>query len=105
MNLALSTAREAQTLLRCYLPVSRLIATPALCAKTGSDVYLKVESDLPTGSFKPRGALYALSLNTARRPIHEVTASSTGNHGAAVADRKSTRLNSSHGSISYAVFC
>src|SRR5439155_1633706 len=33
MNLALSTAREAQTLLRRYLPVSRLIATPALCAK------------------------------------------------------------------------
>jgi len=85
MNLPLSTAREAQTLLRRYLPVSRLIATPALCAKTGSDVYLKVESDLPTGSFKPRGALYALSLNTVRRPIHEVTASSTGNHGAAVA--------------------
>src|SRR5438270_1286814 len=85
MNLPLSTAREAQTLLRRYLPVSRLIATPALCAKTGSNVYLKVESDLPTGSFKPRGALYALSLNTARRPIHEVTASSTGNHGAAVA--------------------
>src|SRR6266567_8762900 len=77
MNLALSTAREAQTLLRRYLPVSRLIATPALCAKTGSDVYLKVESDLPTGSFKPRGALYALSLNTARRPIHEVTAFTT----------------------------
>src|SRR5437667_10877414 len=85
MNLALSTAREAQTLLRRYLPVSRLIATPALCAKTGSDVYLKVESDLPTGSFKPRGALYARALDTARRPIHEVTASSTGNHGSAVA--------------------
>src|SRR2546422_5464829 len=26
-------------------------------------------------------------------------------HGAQVADRKSTRLNSSHGYISYAVFC
>src|SRR5438128_4877152 len=26
-------------------------------------------------------------------------------HGAPKADRKSTRLNSSHGSISYAVFC
>src|SRR5256712_1231714 len=85
MNLALSTAREAQTLLRRYLPVARLIATPALCAKTGGDVYLKVESDLPPASFKPRGALYALSPNPARRPIHEVTASSTGNHGAAVA--------------------
>lgn len=40
---------------------------------------------MPTGSFKPRGALYALSINMARRPIREVTASSTGNHGAAVA--------------------
>src|SRR5207245_10457600 len=26
-------------------------------------------------------------------------------HGTAITDRKSTRLNSSHGSISYAVFC
>src|SRR5207249_6803777 len=29
----------------------------------------------------------------------------TGTHGAHVTDRKSTRLNSSHVSISYAVFC
>src|SRR2546422_1878454 len=28
-----------------------------------------------------------------------------GNTGAGMADRKSTRLNSSHGYISYAVFC
>src|SRR5262249_55594022 len=47
--------------------------------------YLKLESELPTGSFKPRGALYALSVNAERRPIREVIASSTGNHGAAVA--------------------
>jgi threonine dehydratase len=46
---------------------------------------LKLETDLPTGSFKPRGALYALSLNLSRRNISEVIASSTGNHGAAVA--------------------
>src|SRR5262245_41960552 len=85
MNLPLSTAREAQTLLRRYLPVSRLVAATGLSAKTGCDVYLKLESDLPTGSFKPRGALYALSVNAVRRPIREVTASSTGNHGAAVA--------------------
>ena len=46
---------------------------------------MKLETDLPTGSFKPRGALYALSVNMARRKIDEVTACSTGNHGAAVA--------------------
>ena len=85
MNLSLSTAREAQTLLRGYLPVSRLVPSPSLSAKSGGDVYLKLESDLPTGSFKPRGALYALSVNKARQTIREVTASSTGNHGAAVA--------------------
>ena len=48
-------------------------------------VHLKVETGLPTSSFKPRGALYALSVNLARRQVEEVTASSTGNHGAAVA--------------------
>src|SRR3974390_581837 len=83
MHPTLSTARDAQTFLRRYLPVTRLVPAPSLSAK--SNVYLKVESDLPTGSFKPRGALYALSTNLARRPIREVTACSTGNHGAAVA--------------------
>lgn len=85
MNLPLSIARDAHTLLRRHFPSSRLVHAPTLSAKSGSDVHLKMESDLPTGSFKPRGAIYALSVNAARRPIREVTASSTGNHGAAVA--------------------
>ena len=49
------------------------------------DVYLKLESELPTASFKVRGAVYALSVNAATRPLSEVVAASTGNHGAAVA--------------------
>ena len=85
INPTLSVVRAAQTVLRRYLPVSRLVDAPTLCTGTGSNIYLKLESELPTGSFKPRGALYALSLNAARRPIQEVAASSTGNHGAAVA--------------------
>jgi threonine dehydratase len=48
-------------------------------------VYLKDETVLPTGSFKVRGAIYALSANLARHAVHEVVAASTGNHGAAVA--------------------
>ena len=48
-------------------------------------MYLKLETDLPTNSFKPRGAIYGLATNLSRRKIVEVTASSTGNHGAAVA--------------------
>jgi threonine dehydratase len=48
-------------------------------------VYLKLECELPTGSFKVRGAVYSLSVNIERRAIGEVVAASTGNHGAAVA--------------------
>jgi threonine dehydratase len=81
---SLDAAREARTLLRRYMQPSRLVASPALSALAGTDVHLKLESDLPTGSFKLRGALWALAANSARG-IEEVTASSTGNHGAAVA--------------------
>jgi threonine dehydratase len=78
----LPTIREAQKLLASYLPITSL--TPVM-GLAGSPVYLKLEIELPTGSFKPRGALYALATNLRRRSIAEVTASSTGNHGAAVA--------------------
>src|SRR5437667_12573164 len=41
--------------------------------------------ELPTGSFKVRGAIYALAQRMNRGQIKEVVACSTGNHGAAVA--------------------
>ena len=85
MHLELSTIQAAQKLLRRYLAVTRLVPAPWLARQTGANIYLKLESDLPTGSFKPRGALYTLSVNLPRQPIREVIAASTGNHGAAVA--------------------
>jgi threonine dehydratase len=48
-------------------------------------VHLKLESELPTGSFKVRGAYYALRRHAGERNVAEVVAASTGNHGAAVA--------------------
>jgi len=57
----------------------------ASLSHSGLDVYLKIETGLPTGSFKIRGAIYSLSKYAARRPVGEVVAASTGNHGAAVA--------------------
>ncbi|HEX6537310.1 MAG TPA: pyridoxal-phosphate dependent enzyme [Gemmatimonadaceae bacterium] len=83
-ELSLSTIYAARALLRRHFPPSRLVRSRTLSAR-GAEVHLKLESELPTGSFKPRGALWALAANLARRPIQEVTASSTGNHGAAVA--------------------
>jgi threonine dehydratase len=85
MQPSLSTIRDAQKLLSRHLPVTRLVAAPSVSRASGCQVYLKLECELPTGSFKPRGALYALSVNQARREVREVVASSTGNHGAAVA--------------------
>jgi threonine dehydratase len=61
-----------------------LARAPSL-SRAGRDVYLKIETALPTGSFKVRGALYSLSVNATRRIVREVVAASTGNHGAAVA--------------------
>jgi len=76
---------EAREFLTKYLPPTRLIAAPSLQKDSRQKVFLKLESELPTGSFKVRGALYALYVNLERRAVNEVVASSTGNHGAAVA--------------------
>ncbi len=68
---------SAREFLSRYISRTPLVEAPSL----GPGVFLKLETGLPTGSFKVRGALYALSLHSTTA----VVASSTGNHGAAVA--------------------
>jgi threonine dehydratase len=75
---------RARDLLRAYLPPTRLVRAAALPGAAGP-LWLKLESELPTGSFKVRGALYALACALERVAIGRVVAASTGNHGAAVA--------------------
>ena len=82
---SISRIREAQGFLAKYFAPTRLIDAPLLSVATGKNVYLKLETELPTGSFKVRGALWALAQRLNRGPIREVVACSTGNHGAAVA--------------------
>lgn len=67
-----------------YFSPTPLVHAPSLSGED-HDAYLKIESGLPTGSFKVRGAVHSLSVNRAARDIAEVIAASTGNHGAAVA--------------------
>lgn len=76
---------EARELLGRFLRPTRLVAAERLGRDSDSRVFLKLETDLPTRSFKPRGALYALMKNLQGRCIKGVVAASTGNHGAAVA--------------------
>jgi threonine dehydratase len=81
----ISAIREAQKFLAKYFAPTRLIPALFLSQTTGRNVYLKLETELPTSSFKVRGALYALAQRMNRGQVLEVVASSTGNHGAAVA--------------------
>jgi threonine dehydratase len=76
---------DARELLRRFLRATRLVPAEHLGQDSNTQIYLKLETELPTRSFKPRGALYALMKNLQQRSIKGVVAASTGNHGAAVA--------------------
>jgi threonine dehydratase len=76
---------HARELLSRYFRSTRLVSAESLAQRSGARAHLKIESDLPTGSFKPRGALNALLTTAAQRSVPGVVAASTGNHGAAVA--------------------
>ncbi len=78
-------AREAQALLAEHLPETRLVGARSVASPGGGPVLLKLESELPTGSFKVRGALWALAVRHREGRVDEVVTASTGNHGAAVA--------------------
>jgi threonine dehydratase len=76
--------QQARALLSRHFGPTPLVQAASL-STANDDVYLKIETELPTGSFKVRGAIYALSVNVAKGAVHEVVAASTGNHGAGVA--------------------
>jgi len=82
LRIPLADVQAAQRILAPHFPPTRLIASKGL---GGGRAFLKLETELPTASFKVRGAVYSLTVNAERRPLSEVVAASTGNHGAAVA--------------------
>ena len=59
--------------------------SPALSRLAGGDVFLKLETEQVTGSFKVRGALNTLASFTPEARRRGVVASSAGNHGLGVA--------------------
>ncbi len=61
-----------------------LLPAPVLSARTGCDVYLKVEGVNPTGSFKDRGMTVAISA-AAAQGAQAVICASTGNTSASAA--------------------
>ena len=59
--------------------------SPSLSQRLGVAVYLKLESQQITGSFKLRGASNAVAQLSAEEKTRGVVAASTGNHGRALA--------------------
>jgi threonine dehydratase len=66
---------------RRFLTVTPVVGAPQL----GPSVSAKVETVQPTGSFKVRGGLAAVSATLERDPGRAVVASSAGNHGLGLA--------------------
>lgn len=71
---------------------TRVVPYPELSAATGADIWLKLENEQHTGSFKIRGALNRLLTFDADTRARGVTVASSGNHGAASA-RAMTELD------------
>src|SRR3712207_7024604 len=88
-------------------PYTTLFRSGLRLAEFGADV-VKVETvrsiDFMRGP-TPRGPELAPSFYDVNRNKRSVTIDATTPRGKEIVDRKSTRLNSSHANISYAVFC
>src|SRR2546430_4201647 len=97
---SLNTARDSHT--ATLLPSGKVLVAGGRETDPGPSLASAELYDPATGTWSPTG-----SLNTARL-YHTATLLPNGKvlvAGGGETDRKSTRLNSSHSQISYAVFC
>ena len=85
-----SAVHEAARRIAPHIKRTRLIRSGRLSRLVGGDVYLKLENEQITGSFKLRGALNALSCLSKEKRARGVVASSAGNHGMGVASAGKT---------------
>jgi threonine dehydratase len=84
-RLKASAVHAAAKRIAPYIERTRLLRSAPLSNQLSGDVYLKLENEQITGSFKLRGALNALSCLPGDRRALGVVASSAGNHGMGVA--------------------
>lgn len=87
----LESIRRAAEVLAGEIPETPTEASPRLSELTGCTVFLKLENQHHTGSFKERGALTKLRSLSPREARAGVIAMSAGNHAQAVAHH-ATRL-------------
>lgn len=82
---AKAQAERVREVLKPFLKPTPLIAADALRRKTGVNVWLKLETQQPTGSFKVRPAFYGLLQALPEAKKHGVIACSSGNFAQALA--------------------
>jgi threonine dehydratase len=85
MKITLKDIESAQETLSPILPVTPLVRNDVLSRLYGCEVYLKLETLQPIGSFKIRGATYRISKLTDEERKRGVIAASAGNHAQGVA--------------------
>ncbi len=81
----ISDVLDARKFLTEFLTPTRLARAESLEAVSGAQVWLKLEIENPTATFKVRGALNAVRQRSQQSRFDGVVTSSTGNHGAAIA--------------------
>ena len=81
----MSDVLDARKFLTEFPTPTRLVRAESLEAVSGAQVWLKLEIENPTGTFKVRGALNAVRHRSQQSRFDGVVTSSTGNHGAAIA--------------------
>jgi len=82
--------RAAAARIAPHIRRTPLVRSEELSRIAGGDVYLKLETEQITGSFKLRGALNSLSMLPPEMRARGVVASSAGNHGMGVASAGKT---------------
>jgi threonine dehydratase len=83
--LELQDIRRAKAEIAPYTRATPLLYSTRVSARTGGDVYLKLENLQVTGAFKVRGAANRLLAMSPEQRARGVIALSTGNHGRALA--------------------
>jgi threonine dehydratase len=85
MTVTLTDISDAAAALQGHIVRTPTVPAPALSAETGAEIWLKLETQQHTGSFKPRGAFNKIRSLTPAQRRAGVVAMSAGNHAQGVA--------------------
>ncbi len=85
MKIELLKVLQTHQMIRPFITKTPLIHSPFLSEISGADVWLKLENQQPTGSFKVRGALSKIGRLSDAQKQKGIAAASAGNHALGVA--------------------